>query len=549
MSLGITTLFEQLGHIFGTAVTGNTAAGTTLPPEYQNIINDFSELTPPYQTILSAVPRTLSGAQAGLNGASTNLMATAQALLIQTISDFQPTQNLNLQTALQILIAQMEGNYHVSPNVPAVTSITAAGTNAGSDLAFVSSIYRGDGLKNEDLLAETLAITVQSAAGQVQVVGAPAANPAAGFQWPLGSGASASIGPSTTNNATILTGGGMDTASALDANVPNGWLIPSGAGTPGTTIVMSTVAIQQIVVGGTPTTGYYYLVYTDALGNTQQTVAIPFNGTASALQAALQSLAGLGGVSVTATGTTPNFTFEITFNGVAGPLTALSAINFTDSATFTITTPTAGTTAYAGRSVSFVSNNTEHTALMQPVTLQPLTQYAFFARLFRETGANAGVLTFELLDGSTNSVVQNAQGVNQSFAVTISALNANAWNAVGVAFQTPATLPETLYFKIVESTVFTNAKYVIIDEVQLVPMQAVYQGGPSLAVFPGIEVNAAPPCTVGDYYSWVTANTLSNSGVAGFQSWADRAWNMRGLSTGLLLPSSGGSLLNDNLIT
>jgi hypothetical protein len=551
----ITDLFERLGHIFGTAVVGNTAAGTSLPPEYQNIIEDFASLGPPYQTILSSVPRTLTSAQANLSGASSQLSAVASALLIQTINDAFPTQSPTLQSSLQILIAQMLGNYYVSPNAPSVTSITPAGTNAGSDLAFVTSVYRPDGLKNEDLLAETLEIVVQSTAGQVSVIGAPAANNPMGYQWPMGSGANSQVSPSTTANATILTGGNMDSPSALSPNIPNGWLVPSGAGTPGTTIVMSTVAVQQIVVAGTPTLGYYYLVYTDPLTNTQQTAAIPFNGTASAVQSALAALAGLGAVSVTATGTTPNFTFLITFNGVAGPVTALSAINFTDSATFTITTTTAGTTAYAGRSVSFISNNAEHTALIQPVTLQPLTQYAVFARLNPQAGTAAGVLSFELLDGSTNAVVQNAQGVNQTYPVTLSGLNLGAWNAVGTAFQTPATLPETLYFKVVESTVFTNAKSVVIDEIQLVPLQVLYNGGPSLAVFPGIPVNGAQPCTVGDSWALLVANALSYSGAGGFQSWLSRFAQAQNLGPfGLLFPSNSAApgppvLIPDSLIT
>jgi len=130
--------------------------------------------------------------------------------------------------------------------------------------------------------------------------------------------------------------------------------IPRRTGTTGdleifhelTTVATTSAETQHIVISGTPTGGTYTLTF-----DGKTTAAIAYNAAAADVQSALRLVAALDLVTVTDTGTTPNFTHSVLMTGVGGDLGNSSPpqMTATDSTTggthaIAVTTTTAGTT-------------------------------------------------------------------------------------------------------------------------------------------------------------------------------------------------------------
>lgn len=90
------------------------------------------------------------------------------------------------------------------------------------------------------------------------------------------------------------------------------------------------VESQTIAISGTPTAGTYTITY-----DGKTTAAIAFNAAASVVQAALRLVPGMANVTVTATGTIPNFTHTVVMTGVGAGngLTSPAQMTSTDSTT------------------------------------------------------------------------------------------------------------------------------------------------------------------------------------------------------------------------
>lgn len=94
-----------------------------------------------------------------------------------------------------------------------------------------------------------------------------------------------------------------------------------------TTIATHVTEVQTIAISGTPTGGTYTLTF-----DGKTTAGIAYNADAAAVQAALRAVAGLELVEVeTLSGTTPNFTHQITLTGVGGSNAASSPPQLTSS--------------------------------------------------------------------------------------------------------------------------------------------------------------------------------------------------------------------------
>lgn len=175
-------------------------------------------------------------------------------------------------------------------------------------------------------------------------------------------------------------------------------------------------------------------------------------------------------------------------------------------------------------------------------TPKGLNSYAVNLWLRKQSGTvTAGVLTVELVD-DTGTVTQDAQGVNNSFTVTLSTLTTSyvAYNGV---FRLNATPPTTIWLRLRVSTALTGAS-VLADNICLTPLTPFYQGGPGFTVLS----NAAVPFVSGD--GWNLAVTNDEGGatyLATFQAGFDRLFGMKSLN--LLLPSSGSPNISNALIT
>lgn len=173
--------------------------------------------------------------------------------------------------------------------------------------------------------------------------------------------------------------------------------------------------------------------------------------------------------------------------------------------------------------------------------VSPYTSYAvnFWARAVAGT-VSGGVLTVELVDG-TGTVINDQQGVANSFTLTLSTLT-TSWVAVNGVFRIPEVPPSTIRLRFRVSTALADDD-VLIDDVALTPLTAAYQGGWGFAVFS----NPADPFVTGDGWDVTAANDRASATYgATFQTLFDRFFGMRGL--GLLLPYSGSATQPDTKI-
>lgn len=171
--------------------------------------------------------------------------------------------------------------------------------------------------------------------------------------------------------------------------------------------------------------------------------------------------------------------------------------------------------------------------------LTPLTSYAVHLWLRTASGtASAGVLTVELVDGS-GTVVNDEQGVANSFAVTLSTLT-TAWAPKSGVFRLPAVPPATVALRLRLSTALAGAD-VLLDDVCCAPLAAAYPAGPGLAVFAG-----ATPFKAGD--TWAVAVTNDRGGASYLATFQSLFYRLFGDPLSLL-PSAGSPTLADTLIT
>jgi hypothetical protein len=109
--------------------------------------------------------------------------------------------------------------------------------------------------------------------------------------------------------------------------------------------------VQTVSFGGTVTGGTFTLTFTPPVGSPQTTAAIAWNATAAAVQAALQTLTGIG-ANCTVTGGPGPASYVVTFNGTlsgdAITLMTASGTNLTGtSPTVSVAHTTTGSTTSA----------------------------------------------------------------------------------------------------------------------------------------------------------------------------------------------------------
>lgn len=541
-------LFDILGKVFKVQTDINTSRGTTIPADILALITYFNKITPAeaIEPSIQPVTTSIAGYQSGVSGTVSTMQAFAQAFTIAFVNAAATQTDKTLSTALKAVITQMKSAGD-SVDASAVTVTVTAGTNTGDGVVLASK-KRGDGLTQENMLAETITGTVQTAAlaASIAFLGQNKASSALGQDWPLGSALTRTLTAvdATSGGGSLLLNGGFET-QATAANVPDSWIL--SVGTPGTTCNMTVTEVQTVAISGTPTGGFYCLKFTAASGKVYITGPLAYNAAASDVQAALRLLPGLSQVTVTATGTSPNYTHTVTFTGIGGNVNQLTSTSDLTGGAPVIThgTTTGGTAqVFAGNSaVYFTSNGAELTTLNQQVTLSPQTAYAISLWACCDVVPGAGVITIDLVDGIGGTVLQDVQGNSQSITFNASALTTSfqhlkALQAAECVFRTPAALPTVVYLRIRISTAVTNTRKVFFDQCALVAMTEMYSGGPLLAAFAGSTAFAA-----GD--SWSVATTNDRAGL--LREWCQRNFDMASL--GLLFPSSGSPTIPDSVVS
>ncbi|MCR4375916.1 MAG: hypothetical protein NUW22_13815 [Acidobacteria bacterium] len=100
------------------------------------------------------------------------------------------------------------------------------------------------------------------------------------------------------------------------------------------------LGVQTVAITGTPTGGTYTLTYGALV-----TGALAYNASAATVQAALRLLAGLSEVTVESSGTSPDLTHTVTFEGVSGyPSTLVATSSLSGGSSPAIAVETVGYT-------------------------------------------------------------------------------------------------------------------------------------------------------------------------------------------------------------
>lgn len=529
MTINFTTLFANLGKAFYVQELVNTARGSTIPPDVKDFLDQYGASSLELKRAVAGVEPANQSMKSGMASLMSAMRAATSNVIIETVDADATLDRKDITTALTELVRQMVAN---SESVDASTPALSGTASNHSKGRFFYSVKRADGKSCENILGETLYIECTADASPktatFTIRGEARVDDRLSSDWPGGSGIIRSIQAIDAANSLITNGDFEDEDDRSDA--PDGWIV--NVGTIGTTLKITDVEVQQIVVTGTPTAGTYTISVTNASSKVQTTAPLAYNASGSEVQAALNALIGFEDVTVATTGTTPNWTHTITFNGIAGNLSTVSVTNGTTGGTFTPSEVTAGSAnSYVGKALEFDSDGSQLTQILAPLTLEPLKQYAFNSSWKADSVPAAGVFTVDLVDGIGGSVIADEAGTNNSLTVSATALT-TSYDYRTTTFRTPRNLPPIVYLRIRITTAVSNTSSVFVDHMALAEMTELYPDGPSIAIFSGSsDFQKGGGQVVGDYF----APTFTNDRAGEFQEWFDRNFDMRG--KGLLLPS------------
>ena len=534
-------LFDVQGKIFKAVGDLDTAAGSTIPTSFNGFNTQYGKLAGAIvqedqnlnNPVAAPIPAWQSSGGSLINWARTRASQILAAFV--NADAVQPAQGD--ANNLAYLLAQMKsGSYYVTPNTVA-TSLAASAGNSATDLAILYSPNRGDGRNQQHALGEAIAVAVVATGStpSLQFVGQPASPDKLDQTWPEGSGANASV-TATAPASSLLPNGNFEAAST--ANIPDGWL--EAVGTPGTTIKISAVAVQTVTISGSPSAGWYVLEWTAPNGVTYATPVLQRTATGSDVQTALRTIPGFGLVTVSSTGTSPNFTHTITFTGVAGDINTLAYINHLTGGTIATATTTHGdAAAYKGQALIFASNGSELTAIYSPALTLAVDTVYFVAFRSRRVGATAGgQIAAEIVGSIGGSALNDDAGNANQLLVAATSIATASTDLRWFAFRLPASQTGPVYLRLRISTAIDNGCAIYWDEAAIVQAQELYAGGPFVAAVAG---NTAP--LVAD--AWTLTVTNDRAGV--LHEWYNRSFDLAGKR--LLLPAAGTNLIPNSVVS
>jgi hypothetical protein len=533
-------IFDVLGRLFATAEATNVSRGTIVPEKVANLSNQFKKdpaATNEMNAAFSDLPQGQTSWQAQgdafLAGLSNEASAYLRAVVLR--DDVQPADTI--LNALQYLIRNMiaDGAYVTSPALG--LTLTPAAGNSGGDLAILFTHHRGDGLPNFNLFAEDVAVTISAVATDSVSIRflTPSSVGPLSHAWPAGSGVNRQVN-AISAGTTLVSNGTLESTGF--PNVPNDFKLLDGM--PGTDYLMTTFEVQRIVVTGTPAAGGFYLLFNHPNGTKYISAPLPFDVTGAGIQGALRAMPGLNLVTVTSTGTAPNYTHEVTFTGLAGDVNLLSVENQTDAGGFVITSVTPGDPhGFRGKSLRVVGSSAAHRRIYHVLpNLTPNSVYFAFLRHKKTATPVTGSVRLAIVQGIGGPVTVDQAGTAN--AKTFNLTNAEvpiAYGAGWLSFRINPTEPQPLYLEIDAQNLAAGCSY-CLDDVGVFLGQELYPGGPFVAVVRGAD---GPLIT--DAWTLAAANNYAGE----FQSWFDRMFDMRGKT--LLLPTSGSALIPDSLIS
>ena len=472
-----TGLFDILGKYFHALDTLNTARGTTVPAEVLDAVNQFKLKTNAplaMEQAVAGLPTAESAWRSGGSRLSSALRLSAQGFLRAVVRDDAGDQRMNLTQSLEYLIKEMASDdVYVTPPVVSSTDYDTSDANG--------TIVKGDlildnprGVQLDNAYAEdvTLTVTTGGLNPTVELQGESAARNLLAEDWPGGSGFTRTLASLGVDGNLVSNG---DFEAFTVADTPDDWLVVDG--TPSTNFRSSIIAEHTVTISGTPTSGVYFLKYTHPIRNkVYATAPLSYNATAADVQTALRALPGLDEVTVTSTGTSPDFVHTIVFTGVAGQQTALTSSETFDTGSIAHAITVAGDDgAIDGKGLVLLASMAE---FVQPVTLSSDQIYAVGFSLYRSGGAGVREVFIRLRDAVGGTVLVDDAGNSQSVS---SVGSGDIDEIITGQFRVAAGQKMPVYLCL-EAEADTQ---LIVDNLILAPATQLYNGGPYFAMFTG----------------------------------------------------------------
>lgn len=547
MTINFTELFTRLGKFLQTGKSLATALGTTVHGDVDGSLQGLGDALPTrYEAVRENMLSSLGSLQSAGGSAISGLVASpTRNLLLLTVNDDLSSVTSEAQ-AIRELIRQMQAEAESldASSVSVTLSFDAGNIGTGEGVASVKTAA-GNACEfaiGEEILGVVTAVD-SSGIATFEVTGEPAVGLLSPL-WPKGSGARSSlVSKRASSRGNLIVNGEMELADSNSAHLPAGWLATTA--TLGTTLKLTSIEVQTVVITGTPTGGYYSLKWENGAGQVASTTLLPWNASQQQVQSALQAIPGLERITVVSTGTSPNMTHTITFTGVTDPgqLTSVNALTGGSSPTISHNTTTAGSAHVlrGARSLELDSNGSELTTILTPVTLAPATRYAFNLFLKADVEPAAGLVEVSLLNGIGGATLTNAIGDSSDNELEIAAADiTTTWKGFAAIFSTPSTMPAQAYLQIRIATAITSGTSLFLDEIYLGPIDELYADGPSLAVFDGED-----SFLVGDRLTLAVTNDRAGE----MHEWMNRIFNLRENRLQLPTVSDGSETIEDTLIT
>ena len=533
-------LFDILGKAFEVIDTLNTARKTTIPDKAEAFVIQVEQVTDlplEYLQTVQNLPNAVSSWQQSGGSLAQAIQQTCEDVLSQMVADDGQLADQSLTAGLEYLIAQMEtATDYVNANAVTAT-VATGGSNVGDVDLCVSTL--GAAGRRQNIFAETISVYVEAVyanrSAMLQFAGEWKETDKLGFNWPAGTGCTATLATTTAAASTLAVG---DISDNSTANVPDGWIVTIG--TPGTTLAVTAIEEQTVTLSGSPTGGAFVLLWTNQHSVTRSTAPIAYNATGLTVQAALQSIPGLEQVAVTDDGNSPNYTYTVSFQGV-GQAAQLTSANYliggTSPAIAHATTVAGNAHVYVGQAMQLIGDGSQLTALYAPASLQNQTVYfCHFHYATATTGTPVGTLKIEIVDGIGGSILTDTAGNSIAWTKNVVDIPAGL-HADAFSFALPATTQQPVFLRVRLSTAMHSGDSLYLDEIAITPGTELYPGGPFAAAFAGVS-----PASTSD--TWTITTTNDRGGK--FQTWFNRVFDTA--EKDLILPTVGVTLIPDTLI-
>jgi hypothetical protein len=373
---------------------------------------------------LSSVEQRVDSAEVTPSAVVLATQSLADQAVIQKVDEAVNLVTKTLSSALAELVSQMiERNESLL--LPSVAISVVADTGNTGDFFIVADKRTTRGDTNPQILDEVISVSAAISAGSSAPTVAITSDAAVSGLSPASFGGSALnaflsfFSPSTG----ISGAGGLNSFTTSPSTLPGSWIASVGA--LGTAVLSAEPQDESIEITGSPSAGTYRITCTTTSLGTQSTGNLAYNATAAEIQAAIAAMSGFSRVSVSSTGTAPNYTHRIKFYGMRESVT-LGDVNSTNTGSFTYLTVKAYTTPSLGSSaLVLVSDGSTLVAVSHLMThLLPRTAYAVNAWLAVNTASASGVIEISLTNGVGGTIIQDDAGNDLKYTINAPDLTA-----------------------------------------------------------------------------------------------------------------------------